>query len=239
MRQLFPRHWSTFKVIEALDAFKMDEAALRHTFPCPSRELPLSLGELCCAISHLKVLESFLASGSARGVILEDDVEGDDAGLDDALGIVSQLPEDMIVVLGGQQGLRNRSHVYGRSVLGGGAFRIPEPCREFVSRACCYGVSRKGAQVLVQRQRHALDRADHWARLTAGWQQFYLADCLSHPLDLSASHLEADRQAGAAGGVIAAMRRDGPVLLAKRALTKGVFRMFGSLKGYVPVVGQW
>jgi len=192
LKERFPAYWPYFSVIDAVDA--------QHRPPHPplaphTNRHPLTQGEIACALSHLKALQAFLESGKKNCIVLEDDVEGDDAALTQALVLIENIPNDGFALLGGQQGLRNNRFVYGAPIKLGGftAWRITSLSYRFISRACCYGLTSNTAQLLVEKQRQALDRADHWHALLKPVRSVYFANLFSHPHDLRPSHLEGQR----------------------------------------------
>jgi glycosyl transferase family 25 len=67
-----------------------EEAGLRIFWPEIGRYLVA--GEIACYLSHVKALQTFLASDANNALILEDDVEID-ADIGDVLSVVGELPQ--------------------------------------------------------------------------------------------------------------------------------------------------
>lgn len=220
LRQQFGDIYDRFIIVDATDASVLPD---RRPAQCRcNRRRPLTIVEEACALSHREVLQRFLAGGAAACVVLEDDVEGGVAAVEKALKLMNEVPEDAFVLLGGQQGLRNRYFVYGRrlELAGGAAWQLSRIDRRFISRACCYGLTRKAAARLLEHQDRCLDRADNWRRLLRGCGAVYMTDLLAHPVDLSASHIEAGRAAVTGASSVRRIWADGVIYTIATALLK-------------------
>ncbi|GEM_PF-189100 len=189
----FSGSWNQFQVVWAVDAQEcgMDLELLPERFP----RNPMTCAEKACALSHLKVYRLFLQSGSSSCIILEDDVEGLDSALAEAISVARSLPEGGMALLGGLQGLRNVRYVYGspQRIAGVPAWRIPRICRRFISRACCYAITPDVARLLIAHQEKILHRADHWHELARDIKDLFCLDLFRHPEDFSFSRIEPGR----------------------------------------------
>lgn len=224
MRQRFGAVWQTFEIVQAVDARMLPNElpkACRH-----NRRKPLGDAEKACALSHMEVWRRFLASGEATCIVFEDDVIGDASGVERAIRLMRATPDGVFTLLGGQEGLRNRRHVFGvRQYLADvWVWRLYRPDRRFLARACCYGLTRAVAGKLLEKQQRCLDRADQWLRLLGGIDDVHYVPLFAHPMDLSGSHLEDERASVAAGR--ATWRRvwaDGIVYTCQSALIRMVW----------------
>src|SRR5690554_1224432 len=116
MQERFPLYYPKFHIIDAVDAKDESSAEFiqKYDKPCPhDKRRPLTKGEKCCAISHLLALEDFLQSGDERCIIIEDDIFGNDRDFDEAIYLTQQTKSEDLVILGGQQGLKNSNYLTG------------------------------------------------------------------------------------------------------------------------------
>lgn len=220
LRSQFPVSWPHFIIIDGVDAKDPSSLDLLGIYrPCPENDRnPLSVGEKCCAMSHLKALHRFLMTDADFCLILEDDVIGTEQDMSDAFEVIRCLPPDGVAVLGGQQGLINSRYLRGRKSGLKNVWKIPSISMAFLTRACSYAISRRTAELIIKKQQMCLNRADHWDRLLDKDSSVYYADIFAHPMSLSNSHLECDRQSNL--GTFSRIKRDGVILIAQRWLKK-------------------
>ena len=229
MRARFGEAWGRMQVVDAVD-LRSDDAAGPATLPAPGRRArrhPMTRAETGCALSHMQVMERFLRGDAGCCLVLEDDAEGRAADVARVSTIMQALPADAIVVLGGQQGLRNRRYLYGMQVAEG-LWRIPPACRRFMARTCCYALTRAAARIVLSRQRYRLERADQWNVLLRGHRHVYFADVFRHPEDMAASRIEAARHA-TRGGALSRIGQDGVFYTLGSALLKAALPVLGPL----------
>ena len=196
LKDRFPAHWDKFTWVKAIDASDAKSQIIVNGYKnnCPENTRhPLSLGEKCCAISHLQCLQQFLESDAPYCIIIEDDIEGCDTNFTEALHVVKELPRDpAIVVLGGQQGMKNAKYLSGQ-LKGDNFWRIPKISMPFLTRACCYALNRDAAKKLIKSQKSCLRRSDIWEYYSMLDIRFFYSDIFKHPIDLKHSRLESDR----------------------------------------------
>lgn len=199
LKNKFPDHWDKFTWVKAIDASDTKNQIIANNyasdFPQNARR-PLSLGEKCCAISHIQCLQYFLETDDPYCIIIEDDIEGCDTDFIEALSIVKKLPSaPAVVVLGGQQGMKNAKHLSGY-LQDDNFWEIPEKSIPFLTRACCYALNRGAAKKLLKSQSSCLRRSDVWEYYFKLGVRFFYSDILKHPIDLKQSRLESDRNIG-------------------------------------------
>lgn len=197
LKNKFPDHWSKLIWVKAIDASEAKNQMITNNyashFPQKPRR-PLSLGEKCCAISHIQCLQYFLETDDPNCIIIEDDIEGCDTDFIEALRIAKKLPRDpAIVVLGGQQGMKNAKYLSGY-LRDNNFWEIPEKSISFLTRACCYALNREAAKKLLKSQNACLRRSDSWEYYSELGIKFFYSNIFKHPLDLKNSHLEAERE---------------------------------------------
>lgn len=196
IQQRFPRYYSKFQIIDAVDAREEGSAGIiqKYDKPCSrDKRRPLTKGEKCCAISHIQCLQQFLESNDPYGIVIEDDIEGHDTDFAEALSVVKNLPcGPAIVVLGGQQGMKNAKYLSGQ-LQDENFWEIPKNSISFLTRACCYALNRDAAEKLVKSQKSCLRRSDTWEYYFKLGIRFFYSDIFKHPIDLKNSRLESDR----------------------------------------------
>lgn len=188
--------YDRFILFEAIDgrALGVDAyyAAIASHFKC-SKTL-MTPGEVGCALSHIGVLEKFLISNERFALVIEDDVIGTDADLGYIDEITQYLDDHSILICGGQ--LHNRLTkrlVYGQRLVDK-VYKVAEASKTYVSRTCCYVVSRDAAKKIIDYQKNSLTVADDWGAFFGDTKfNFYFANILQHPQDLSLSNIEAFR----------------------------------------------
>ena len=159
-----------------------------------NRHRPLVPAEQGCALSHLKIYDQFLTDPGVKwALILEDDIVGTSEDLDDIQNVLELLPDDTFLLCGGQEGKNGARYLYGRETHIPGVHRIPHLLWRFMSGGCCYALSKHVARSLKDMQHACLDRADNWHRLIPKKANVYYMPKLAHTLDMSTSHIEAER----------------------------------------------
>lgn len=223
MQKKFPRYYPKFHIIDAVDAKDESSAEIiqKYDKPCPhDKRRPLTKGEKCCAISHLLALEDFLQSGDERCIIIEDDIFGNDRDFDEAIYLTQQTKSEDLVILGGQQGLKNSSYLFGYK-LKDNFWSVSKLSSEFITRACCYAISRDAANIILQVQYACLTRSDFWAKYEKEIDIYY-SNIFFHPVDLTNSNLEEFRKKS----FLQKIYEDGMFYLFKRQLLKLKLKLF-------------
>lgn len=196
LKKTFPLHWSKFTWIKAIDAIDIGNQTLvaKYDSNCPQGfRKPLTLGEKCCAISHIRCLQNFLKTWEPFCIIIEDDIDGCDTDFFEAVEVVKSLPSNSsLAILGGQQGMKNSKHLSGYSLCKN-LWRIPRVSMPFLTRACCYAVSREAARKILESQEACLRRSDIWEYYSTLGIDIFYSNIFKHPINLQASHLERER----------------------------------------------
>lgn len=220
LKNKFPDHWDKFTWVKAIDASDAKNQTIANNYAsyCPQNAMrPLSLGEKCCAISHIQCLQYFLETDEPYCIIIEDDIEGCDSDFIEALSIVKELPRDpAVVVLGGQQGMKNAKYLSGH-LQDDNFWEIPAQSLPFLTRACCYALNRKSAKKLLESQNSCLRRSDIWEYYSGLGIKFFYSNIFKHPIDLKNSHLEAER---GGAGVARKIITDGISNISARSFSK-------------------
>jgi glycosyl transferase family 25 len=155
----------------------------------------------------MKVYEMFVSSGHDLGLVIEDDILGEDDDIRAISNVAKNMSDGDLLICGGQDGTKGYDHLRGRPAFNNLAYQIPKPFFRFLSRTCCYVITPKIARHLISKQTACLDRADHWRCLVGGvGGRVYFVDRISHPIDLRGSHIESSRPGS---GVIENVIADG------------------------------
>lgn len=192
----FPSHYESMELVEAVDGreLKAKEYYEHVAIPTAEGHRLMVPGEVGCSLSHIKALSAFLESGAPAAMVLEDDVIGEDTDLQAIADTIPGLPEKGLLICGGQEGLPARKYVLGKSTTTPGLFRLPPYSNRNVSRACSYVVTRFSAQRILACHQQSLKLADAWEQFFNDSDiSIYYLHRLSHPQDLSSSHLEKER----------------------------------------------
>jgi glycosyl transferase family 25 len=150
--------------------------------------------ELGCTLSHIKALKNFLITDEDYCLILEDDVIGCDQDIILLENLVNILPENSLMLCGGQEGLSFDKYILGKEI-GDNIFSIPRFSTKFLSRTCCYIVDKKAAKKILMSHDDNLKVADHWYDIfTNNNINFLFFNLFKHPVDLKNSHIECERE---------------------------------------------
>lgn len=197
MSAIFPNLYPNMTLVEAVDGRLL---SAQDYFRYASSALGnhgriLAPAEVGCSLSHVKALEQFLETGADRAVIVEDDVLGDDDALTGAIEDLGTIPDNSLIIFGGQEGLPSRKYIFGKPVGRSHVFELPHYSNHHVLRTCCYGVTRASAVRIVASQRSSLKLADAWwvffTKKTGATIHF--SRQLAHPTDRGDSHIESSR----------------------------------------------
>ncbi|MBR8465211.1 glycosyltransferase family 25 protein [Campylobacter sp. faydin G-140] len=164
----------------------------------------LSPAEIGCALSHVVAYEAFLASGAEFGLIFEDDIIGDDSGINLAFKIAEQIyknDKNIVFICGAQDGLAGRFSAFGKKNLSGflsdidaKIWRIAPSSHGCIYRAAAYIITRESAKGLLNLHKKALCTTDVWEFLLRKINaNMYFSDIFAHPTDLSSSNIENER----------------------------------------------
>lgn len=196
LKKRFPKHYDDFIHVPAVDGRKLSAKEYYDQsigYFLRNNKI-LSPGELGASLSHIKALNDFIKSDYNYALIIEDDIIGCDSDIDIAMQAISTLKQSDFLLLGGQQGLKKNLRL-GKKDTSNGLMRVSGFSKRFVTRACCYVVSRFTAQHILDCQNKQLSLADKWDVFFKNTDvNIYFKDVLEHPLDLKDSHIEAERR---------------------------------------------
>ncbi|WP_303852221.1 glycosyltransferase family 25 protein [Seleniivibrio woodruffii] len=197
LKSMFPSFYNLFNLINAVDGRKVSaKDYYTNTFGYFLRNRTImSPAEFGCTLSHIKTLETFLKTEQQYALIFEDDVLGRDCDINAVLNILPSIPENTVLICGGQDGIKTNKYIYGKKAFHEHVYKIHPLSYKYVFRTCCYAVTRKSAYEIVKYHESKLTLADKWSEFFRDNDIFLCyIECFSHPRDLSNSHIEQDRK---------------------------------------------
>lgn len=164
------------------------------------RGFPATPGEIGCTLSHLKTYQEVIDRGLEWACILEDD-----AILDKRFKVFiknfdgSNLSSQDLYILGGQNGLQENRIIKSTKctkVIGYKSFQKTIKSEDVIYRTCCYLMSQSMAKNLINSANESFLLADDWSYLVKKKciQAIYLSNFVDHPLDLTNSSLQKERE---------------------------------------------
>lgn len=178
-----------------LEGYRAKSAGLAST-----RGYPLTPGEIGCTLSHLHIYQEIVDNQLPWACILEDDVI-----LDRRFKIfidnfnAENLSSQNLYILGGQNGLQESriiKSIKDTEVIGYETFHKTIKSEDVIYRTCCYLMSQSMAKELITLSHKRFLLADDWNYLTKNRyiKSIYLSDFVDHPLDLTLSSLQKERE---------------------------------------------
>jgi glycosyl transferase family 25 len=190
----FHRFFSTFHVINAIDGRDLDAKTYFNNLSNYYLRTKgvMTPSELGCTLSHAKALDTFLKSAATHALIFEDDVIGSDELVDQAKSLTNKIPDNGVLLLGCQDGLKSVRWQYGKRLPGTNMYKVCKFSYKYVYRSCAYIVTKKSAQSILSRLNDPA-LADEWAYLSQNNIDMYFVKLFSHPVELKDSAIESER----------------------------------------------
>lgn len=187
-----PLSYNIFNLIDAIDKNTISSNDYFQAMMRTQKRLGkiISPAELACARSHLIAIQQFLESTHTHCLILEDDIIGTEQELEKALDATSQAIGNSIILCGTHINRRHNKYI---TLSHEKAKKINFLERHFIAGAFSYGLTRGAAQNIIEKQRQATYRSDHWISLAQNLD-IYIIDALKHPENYNNSHIESERQ---------------------------------------------
>lgn len=168
-----------------------------------NRGFPATPGEIGCTLSHLKVYQEVIDRGLEWACILEDDAILDGRFKTFINDFESKDLSPLNLYLLGGQTPESKKHII-KSVrnirdIGSQRFHKTLKSEKIIYRTCCYLINSNLAKKLISLGNDKLILADDWAYLVEKEiiRNIYLAEFVEHPVDLTDSHIQKEREAGA------------------------------------------
>lgn len=164
------------------------------------RQFPLTPGEIGCTLSHLTAYQDMLDNNLDWACILEDDVI-----LDERFGTfistfeATRLNSESLYLLGGQNGLAEGQiikSIKNIKTVGEQKFTKTIKSEAVIYRTCCYLMSSYLAEKIIKLSQTDFILADDWSHLVKKdiIKKLYLSDFVDHPVNLSESYLQKERE---------------------------------------------
>lgn len=197
LKKIFLNTYKEFIHIKAVDGRKLTakdyyDKTIKYFL---STKKIMSPSELGCTLSHMEALSQFLNSDSEFALILEDDVIGKDSDIENILNITKELNSDSLFICGGLDGLPSMKQVFVKKIKEKNLFTVAKFSYPRIFRTCCYVVTKNSAKEILNKQNRNITLADKWNEFFIENKniKIYYSNILSHPEDLTNSHIESDR----------------------------------------------
>lgn len=195
-----------FEFLDAVYGKELSDNFISRLHPagrCLARGFPPTSGEVGCTLSHLKLYKLLQSSEWEWACILEDDAILDKSMYNFFINFdkeVKKLNNQALYLLGGQNGLPGQQlvikSIFNTLKIGNVRFNKVTYGGEHLARTCCYLMHKRMAKSILDLSRKGFLLADDWEFLQKNniIQSVYLANFIDHPLDLSISNIEQERQ---------------------------------------------
>lgn len=191
--------------------------------------------EILCALGHIEILNKVVASDCKSALILEDDIIGSDDLIQKIFDTYNTLPLGSVLIAGGHEGVKAFENLYGFQ-YSSCVFKIPRTYYRYLSRACCYVVTKEIASEIINLQKRRLVVADQWDVLLNNVDNVYYSSILKHPISLEDSNIEMERKNKRAGGMVYSVFREGVVKSFYYYLRKKITKAMALVNGYEKVI---
>ena len=151
-------------------------------------------GEVGCSLSHMQALEKIVDSKTC-GLILEDDVQGNEQSFLDLKRIETQIGDWDFYLLGTHPASKLEYILCESTVFSEKVYKLNLSSLQFIYGAHCYVVGYKLAEHILENQKKFLLPADIWPALIREPKvQIYFTNLFEHPvISKENSSLESDR----------------------------------------------
>ena len=156
----FPKYSQYFTIIQAIYGDRLCAREYFEYILKSNKSLLITPAQVGTSLSHIRALESFLATEEKTGLILEDDAVGNDMSIEHICSAASKIDGEYFLHCGAEY----NSKVYAakRPELPSGVYEIPRFATLGLTCAQCYVVTRKAAEEIIKKQREAILPADLW-----------------------------------------------------------------------------
>ncbi|CAD7289696.1 hypothetical protein LMG7974_01774 [Campylobacter majalis] len=187
-------NYDDFELVYGVDGRELDAKAyyshINTSFKAYGRLLTPS--EVGCTLSHMIAYERFLQSGAEYALILEDDVIGDEAMINQAFLLAKNMDKNSVLICGCQDGLNDRFSAFAKRTQH--MYEVSPYSYKCIYRTASYIITQNSAKAILNTHKNAINTTDVWEYLLdKNGLKMYFADIFSHPLDLSDSNIEKER----------------------------------------------
>lgn len=178
----------------------LDSLRKKSSGKLANRGFSATPGEIGCTLSHIKVYEKVVDKGLEWACILEDDAILDNRFKKFINEFDSKdLNSNNLYLLGGQTPNSKKYIIKSaRNIANIGAQKFHKTIKseQIIYRTCCYLISSDLARNLISLGEKELLLADDWAYLIEKGiiKSIYLAEFVEHPLDLTDSNIQRERE---------------------------------------------
>lgn len=199
LKKCFPETFSSFQYIEAVDGrmlFAREYFNKAQGFFRKYKSI-ISPAELGCTLSHIKVLEEFLASEEEFCLILEDDVIGTDRDIANIEKAIKMLPKSNFLFFWGMYKTPYMRYQVGK-ITELNHYLVSRFSYKYLYGTFAYTVTKEVAKDILRMHQNSIVRADDWGVLLSNslTTSVYFKNIIKHPELMENSHIEAERQVG-------------------------------------------
>lgn len=198
LKERFPETYPNFQYIEAVDGRMLSAKEYFRKAQGFFRAYNniISPAELGCTLSHIKVLEEFLASEKEFCLILEDDVIGTDhdiAVIERTINMLSN--KSSCLFFWGMFKTPYMRYQVGKKT-GLNFYLVNRFSYKYLYGTFAYTVARDVAKDILSVHQNSIVRADDWGVLLLKSQasSVYFKNIIKHPDVMTNSHIESERQ---------------------------------------------
>lgn len=186
------KSYDEFILLEAVDGRQMSLGEYYKTLVSSykAHKRILGPGEIGCARSHLNIYDDFLDSKDEICLILEDDIIGNDKGIQKAFDIYNKLPSNSLLICEGQLCNFLRDSILVKKI-DENLYKVSALSKRFITGTPAYVINKEIAKTLKNSQNRALNLADKWDEL--GSFDIYISDIFTHPKSRDDSNIEKER----------------------------------------------
>ncbi|HIF9214290.1 TPA: glycosyltransferase family 25 protein [Photobacterium damselae] len=188
----------SYEFIDAIRGGNIDDEEIKkyNNFSYYNRNI--AANEIGCTLSHQKIYKLMMLRNESKAIILEDDVILGDQ-FKKLLQSNFSIDDESLYILGGQEGLisldMQQFSIWRKLNISEVEFKKSIKSERYIYRTCCYMLSKELARKMNNLHRIKFYLADDWAFLKKERiiKRIYMANVVSHPLDLTGSTIESDR----------------------------------------------
>ncbi|EMF0918947.1 MULTISPECIES: glycosyltransferase family 25 protein [Providencia] len=156
--------------------------------------------EIACADSHIAIYQDMIKKEIEWAIIFEDDVIIDKKISQLITYEKNNLDKMSIYILGGQDGLPSKEMIVTSKkdkimVSDNIELKKTIASSKYIYRTCCYLIHLELAKKIVEKRKTHFFLADDWSFLHKNKiiNDFYISDCVTHPIDLDNSIIQNER----------------------------------------------
>ena len=204
--QLMLKHKLDFSFINAINGKNL---LAKDYFPLSrnpnflfNRKHIITPSEVGCRLSHKNAITEFITNSKKEWLLVfEDDINFNEELISflHKINSITSSSDDILIHLGGQDGLKSQNRLFFKEnlILNDIKINIVRPfCLRWLYRTCGYVINRRAAEKLLKTHNNYTFVADDWGYICkkSKIKNIFFNNLVIHPIDLSTSSIEAERQ---------------------------------------------